>query len=939
MSDATLLSSPRLDGLFAALSDSAVAVRIAVARALVRLPLDGKMGEMLSSALTEFREEDIFWSTFIPDEPVHRSVLEVVQCTEQEEVELARATRAEARENARITGDESFQITALFAGLAFAVHDERSENLLADAEEVARLASDMGPSYAPDIGGLYNAYRVWLRRADRFWFDWVEKIRDQYDPATQIPPWFPLYEGPLAVSRQIEWAVSRGKISRIVDVLGPVLQNGGSLDRFAAAQLIEWSVRTKPQVSYWRFGGGAGPGDVPLDRFRSFGGRMPGGNGGSEEETSEEQSQGSFTVFRHPLKLKSFEPFGRMWYDATRSIELNIPFSSQPESENTGGERTISFWIAERENSPETPLETGVKYQGLFRVGVPVAANLFGGENVIPDSDIPMTGLNTHWKVIPTNLRLEPTDGAVITGSSGEAEFDLMIPRVGNSATVGVGLTPLGENAGLKVLIMVGERLYRELSVSLRVRGGTSASMAPGSVSVTTRDVALLPLSQANLRTTHEWTTPPGSMTLYVCGPGKATIFGSVDGVPYPPGEQIYVGTEKSELAGIVDSLRKAAESLRNKATAYLNDMDPADLLTRLKGFQPQYDWKQLQNYADAAHVAAWDTVAPMKELQVLAFYGRRLYDTLFPAEQNSRPWMDALPPGQLVRVVWRPDSGANWIPHLPWELLYRGDANPGVPIDPTQFWGLRYRIEYTSYNPSRMPSASLGTPQEACCASLLFFGKSAKELAEVQWQRQVWSVLSQKAKSCLLPAGTVSPKLEIVKALTDPESISGQPGISAAVLYLFCHYGKDPTDAPILRFGDTASADDIISEPELGTTPFASRPLVFANACATAGTGVYSANAVTKAFFDRGCRAFIGTDCMVPSAMASRFAVVFFHFFLRLADSEQAPMAAGEALAQARLFLWCQYRNIGGLFYSYLNQYDLYMASDAEIRALQRKG
>ena len=101
----------------------------------------------------------------------------------------------------------------------------------------------------------------------------------------------------------------------------------------------------------------------------------------------------------------------------------------------------------------------------------------------------------------------------------------------------------------------------------------------------------------------------------------------------------------------------------------------------------------------------------------------------------------------------------------------------------------------------------------------------------------------------------------------------------------------------------------------------------------------MYSANAVTKAFFDRGCRAFIGTDCMVPAAMASRFAVIFFYFFLRLVDKQQLPMAAGEAIAQTRLFLWSQYRNIGGLLYSYLNQYDLYMASDAEIRTLQRKG
>jgi hypothetical protein len=101
----------------------------------------------------------------------------------------------------------------------------------------------------------------------------------------------------------------------------------------------------------------------------------------------------------------------------------------------------------------------------------------------------------------------------------------------------------------------------------------------------------------------------------------------------------------------------------------------------------------------------------------------------------------------------------------------------------------------------------------------------------------------------------------------------------------------------------------------------------------------LYSVNAVTKVFFAHGCRAFISTGCMVPPAMASRFAVIYFYFFLRLVDKDNLPMAAGEAVAHARLFLWRYYRNIGGLLYNYLNQYDLYMAGDAEIRRLQKRG
>jgi hypothetical protein len=46
--------------------------------------------------------------------------------------------------------------------------------------------------------------------------------------------------------------------------------------------------------------------------------------------------------------------------------------------------------------------------------------------------------------------------------------------------------------------------------------------------------------------------------------------------------------------------------------------------------------------------------------------------------------------------------------------------------------------------------------------------------------------------------------------------------------------------------------------------------------------------------------------------------------------------MAAGEAVTQARLFLWTHYRNIGGLFYSHVNQYDLFLAREDEVRALR---
>ena len=41
--------------------------------------------------------------------------------------------------------------------------------------------------------------------------------------------------------------------------------------------------------------------------------------------------------------------------------------------------------------------------------------------------------------------------------------------------------------------------------------------------------------------------------------------------------------------------------------------------------------------------------------------------------------------------------------------------------------------------------------------------------------------------------------------------------------------------------------------------------------------------------------------------------------------------------LTLTRRFLWLRYCNIGGIFYTYVNQYDLFMADEAEMRALGR--
>jgi hypothetical protein len=406
MPDKPLLSRAQIEGLLSAISDPESPVRIAALRALVRLPLDPEGAELLWLVPPYVYPPEIVWATFVPPPPIRDRIFQIVQCTEEEERSLALETEAEAEEKTRKSGQESFRITARFAQLALNDYDPRSENLLADAEDAARQAQELGKSYVPDVAGLYNVYRVWLRRAANFWFHWVEEQRYQYDPTTQLPSYFPIYEGPLAVSRQIEWAVSRGDTADTVAALQPALKSAVARDRFAAAQLIEWFVRTKSEPSPWLFGGGSGPGDTIEASVRNTLGVAL--KRGSPEY---DRFAGRSDVVRPKDDLDELR------WASVRNRMLGPADSpappapdTSPETIETPSERKISFWIAERENTPGVPLESNKTYTGCCHVGAPFAGSLFTGNDVVPDSDVPLSGLKTHWKLVPTGLKLAAMD-------------------------------------------------------------------------------------------------------------------------------------------------------------------------------------------------------------------------------------------------------------------------------------------------------------------------------------------------------------------------------------------------------------------------------------------------------------------------------------------------------------------------------------------------
>jgi hypothetical protein len=387
----------------------------------------------------------------------------------------------------------------------------------------------------------------------------------------------------------------------------------------------------------------------------------------------------------------------------------------------------------------------------------------------------------------------------------------------------------------------------------------------------------------------------------------------------------------QAALAGPLTRLRAVAEKWRGAAEGYFNAIDLADLKGRLQQFDPQrnfgpnWGWEDAPNLADAVHTQSWEKVRQSVELKAVAERGRVLYDTLFPPSKPLRDWLDQLAVGCRVDVTTSLQS--SWVPDIPWPLLYLGD--PQQPIDPFLFWGLRFRTQYLAYA-TGPADVSLGPPQKTYRGHALYWGSGASDATtqEAGVQRQLWAGGSQNVFAPGDPPGA--------DPASDLRALFGaaRPG-PMPVLYFFCQSALDPAlNSPVLRFGPTNKGGDVLDVETAITQPLPDRPLVFANACSTADADPYVANALEATFFRQQCRAFLGTSTKVPIQFASRFATIFFHFFYRLADPK--PMAAGEAVTQTRLFLWTEYRNLGGLLYNYINHYDLFMAEPAEISGVQ---
>jgi hypothetical protein len=602
---------------------------------------------------------------------------------------------------------------------------------------------------------------------------------------------------------------------------------------------------------------------------------------------------------------------------------------SEPPADGAPPLKAINAWI--EGHATAQALSVGQRYPLRLNVGDPRAGNLVDPQAAaIAAADIPENGLNTTWRITSDSVDIEPESDAVsvsvkrVNGvKTWLASFDLLIPKLGDSATMGLSIAPLqAEGATLAVTICAGETVFRQFTLSLgadvAVRGDAQARLG----------------TQTAVSTPHEWQTPRARLKLVAQSDRTVLVIGNLITTNFQYTALTPAVTEwnaaQAALAEPIRLLRVVTERFRGSSEAYLNDIDRTDIEQRLKQFNPgrhfpAFDWQPVPDLADSAHTQRWDQVRQSAELQAVAARGFVLYDTLFPRGSDLRGWLDQLAPGCRVDIATSLQT--SWVPDIPWPLLYLGD--PGQPVDPLSFWGLRFRTEYIAHTGSPA-DVSLGPPAKTYRGHALYWGSGPTDAttAEAEVQRQLWAAGAPNYVFAPGSPPSSDPGAEM-RALFAGARPSPMP-----VLYFFCQTALDPVlGSAVLRFGPTNKGNDVLDVSTAITRPLADRPLVFANACSTAEADPYVAGALESTFFRQQCRAFLGTSTKVPIQFASRFAMIFFHFLYRLADPK--PMAAGEAVMQARRFLWAEYRNLGGLLYNYINHYDLFMAEPGDIPGL----
>jgi len=555
-------------------------------------------------------------------------------------------------------------------------------------------------------------------------------------------------------------------------------------------------------------------------------------------------------------------------------------------------------------------------------------------ERYLLEADVPASGLETFWVLTSDAFRFEPVKGDVTvrcdrrsTSPKFSAMFPMGMRRGEPGAVQQLQMTPLRQtDLTVEMALYVNGALYRRLVVEGNVGslseslkrfvsdiGSLGKSKVPnvgtleyylpgeslkskpsrsGEPAVRIKSETVLgPGSQLAPIGDREWQSPTGRLSFDVKASGTATVISpQIDFVPW---------TEvSSALNPYLKSLYDVADVFREIHSDYLDNIDINDLQDRLNTFPRR---------VEPAHTSegSWSEVVSSKELEDLASYGAALYLKILSKE--AREYIEKLAVGGLLQIIW--PNGV----HVPWTLLYMG--RPDGKVDPLRFLGLRFRLQYHSRADSP-PGPRLGSLREFRTAYCLNWGKELTGESELQKR----AFESGNALFVPQPGQTQTRIEQLREFLRSPA-----PG-PVRVLYFYCECDMNVPAQPRLFFGDDLSGE-ILSHRDMLLLTFEDRPVVFMNACNSSVASSDMTNQLEDTFFQARCRAYIGSEANLPVAFAGRFGVVFQRFFLGNIDGSRVSL--GEAMYQARSFLWNNYRNLGGILYSHSQDYLAYVDQD----------
>lgn len=301
------------------------------------------------------------------------------------------------------------------------------------------------------------------------------------------------------------------------------------------------------------------------------------------------------------------------------------------------------------------------------------------------------------------------------------------------------------------------------------------------------------------------------------------------------------------------------------------------------------------------------------QQLVELAKWGRLAYQRFFQ-DEKARQLLQSRFQG-MSNEIPAPTFISKQVP-FPWEVLYQGSNYHDATLE--DFWGLRY-TPARILTPER--DISQHVMQQALPSDMLFcLHHKLRQAHQQEWPEIRKLILLNNNDRCSL----LSPNGKLTTVETGESLLSYLDQSTHNMLHFACHC--QPGDAKI----DTlliSSLQEDLNEEITGDTrviglgaltfdlidgKFQRRPLVFLNACQSAGGAdeLRKTLNLPQMFVRRGAGAVIATACPVPDLFAAAFAKHFYTFFL------SGQMTIGQALRETRWHFLTKHNNPLGLAY-----------------------